>query len=89
MEVIDKEEAVEPAQQVTAASIEDPAQEADETRRISSSRRRAESTLHEQQVWSNNTSSQQQGVGADKSDEMERQLTSRAIPYCPAQHIAR
>jgi hypothetical protein len=39
VKVIDKEEVVEPAQQATAASIEDPAQEADETRRISSSRR--------------------------------------------------
>ncbi len=72
MVVIDKKEVVEPAQQATAASIEDPVQEADETRRISSSRsRRAESTLHEQQVWSNNISRQQQGAGADQSDEME------------------
>ncbi len=78
VEVVDKEEAVEPTQQVTAASIEDPAQEADEKVRISSSRRQTcrvhvTSTLHEQQVWSNNTSRQQQGAGADQSDEMEAQ----------------
>ncbi len=67
MEVIDKEEAVEPAQQVTAASIEDPAQEADlQSPRCTSM----------QQVWSNNTSSQQQGAGADQSDEMESNNTS-------------
>ncbi len=70
MEVIDKEEAVEPAQQVTAASIEDPAQEADlQSPRCTSM----------QQVWSNNTRRQQQGAGADQSDEMERP-TSRVIP---------